>query len=43
MSTQKSLKEFEQIYNDTYDNVLKYVICKSNNLNDVDDIIQETY
>ncbi len=43
MSSQKNLKKFEQIYNETYDNVLKYVICKCRNLSDVDDIIQETY
>jgi RNA polymerase sigma-70 factor (ECF subfamily) len=43
MSAHKSLKIFEQIYNETYNNTLKYVICKCNNLSDVDDIIQETY
>lgn len=43
MSTRKSLKLFEQIYDETYTNTLKFVICKCNNLNDVDDIIQETY
>lgn len=43
MSTQKSLKIFEQIYNETYNNTLKYTICRCSNLNDVDDIMQETY
>lgn len=43
MSTQKLLKKFERIYQDTYKHTLKYIICKCNNLNDVDDIIQETY
>ena len=43
MSTQKFLKKFEKIYNETYNNTLKYVICKCNDLDDVDDIIQETY
>lgn len=43
MSTRKSLKIFEQIYNETYKNTLKYVICRCSNLNDADDIIQETY
>lgn len=43
MSTQKPLKTFEQIYNDTYNTTLKYIICRCSNLNDVDDIIQETY
>ncbi len=43
MSTRKVLKLFEKIYNETYKEVLKFVICKCNNLNDVDDILQETY
>lgn len=43
MSTQKFLKNFEKIYNKTYNNTLKYIICKCSNFNDVDDIIQETY
>ena len=43
MSTRKSLKLFEQIYNETYNNTLKYIVCKCNNLNDIDDIIQDTY
>lgn len=43
MSTRKTLKKFEQIYNDTYTHTLRYVISKCNNFNDVDDIVQETY
>ena len=43
MSTQKILKEFEIIYKNTYNKILKYVICKCSNLDDVNDIIQETY
>ena len=43
MSTQKFLKNFEQIYKETYDTTLKFVICKCNSFDDVDDIIQETY
>ncbi len=43
MSTQKILKKFEQIYGETYKNVLQYVISKCGNINDVEDIIQETY
>ena len=43
MSTQKILKEFEEIYKNTYNTILKYVICKCSNLDDVNDIIQETY
>ncbi len=43
MSNQKILKEFEKIYSETHNDILKYIICKCNNINDVDDIIQETY
>ena len=43
MSTHKTLKEFEKIYEETYNTTLKYVICKCSNLDDVNDIIQETY
>ena len=43
MSTQKILKEFEIIDKNTYNKILKYVICKCSNLDDVNDIIQETY
>lgn len=43
MSTKNFLKNFEKIYNETYSNTLRYIICKCTNLNDVDDIIQETY
>lgn len=43
MSARKTLKLFEKIYNETYNNTFKYVICKCNNLNNVDDILQDTY
>ncbi len=43
MSTHKILKEFEQIYAETYNLILKYVILKCSDLDDVNDIIQETY
>ena len=43
MSTRKTLRIFEKIYNETYNNTLKYIICRCSNLSDVDDIIQETY
>lgn len=43
MSTQNVLKKFEKIYEDTYNTTLKYVICKCYNLDDVNDIMQETY
>ena len=43
MSTQKILKEFEKTYQKTYHTTLKYIICKCSNLDDVNDIVQETY
>ena len=36
-------KDFEEIYNNTYEIVLKFAIIKSNNIDDVKDIIQDTY
>lgn len=34
---------FDKIYNDTYQKVLKYVICKCSNIEDVKDIVQNIY
>lgn len=34
---------FEEIYQSTYKRTLKYIICKCANLEDVNDLIQETY
>ena len=36
-------KDFEEIYNNTYEIVLKFAIIKCNNIDDVNDIIQDTY
>lgn len=36
-------KEFNEVYSDTYEHVLKYVICHCSNISDINDIIQETY
>lgn len=38
-----NLKQFEKIYDKTYNKTLKYIICKCSNIEDVNDIIQETY
>lgn len=35
--------EFTRIYEETYDDVLKYVVCHCARLDDVNEIIQETY
>lgn len=43
MSSKKVIKKFEKIYKETYDNTLKYIISRCYNINEVDDIIQETY
>ena len=43
MSTQITLNNFEEIYNITYNNTLKYIVIHCNNLEDVNDIIQDTY
>ena len=39
----ENLKEFNKIYDETYFDVLRYVIIKCHNVNDTNDIIQETY
>ena len=43
MINQINLERFEGIYNKTYNKILKYVICHCSNIEDVNDIIQETY
>lgn len=43
MSTQIYRKDFEKIYKDTYNKVLRYVVIKCRNIDDINDIIQETY
>ena len=36
-------KDFEEIYDNTYNILLKFIIIKCNKIEDVNDIIQETY
>ena len=38
MSTLIKLNNFEKIYNKTYNKVLRYIICKCQNLEDVNEI-----
>lgn len=38
-----SIHDFEHIYNEQYNNTLKYIIIKTNSLSCVNDIIQDTY
>ena len=43
MTGQNNLERFNEIYENTYQSVLKYVVCKCANLSDVNDIVQEVY
>lgn len=43
MSNRAILNNFNEIYDKTYTNTLKYVILHCNDLDDVNDIIQDTY
>lgn len=43
MGTHITKETFEFLYNNTYKNVLRYTICHCRNLDDVNDIIQDTY
>lgn len=43
MIDQISLEKFNEIFDKTYNNVLKFVVCKCSNMDDVNDIVQEIY
>jgi len=43
MINQETLKTFENLYSETYNNVLKYVVVNCSNIEDVKDIVQNTY
>ena len=43
MSTQLTSENFQQIYNTSYQRVLRYIICKCSNMEDVNDLVQDTY
>lgn len=43
MSAQLSLENFEEIYNSTYSKTLSYIVCKCSNIEDVNDLLQDTY
>jgi len=43
MASKENLKKFNSIYDETYYDILKYVIIKCHNVNDANDIIQEVY
>lgn len=43
MASQVNLEKFNDIYDKTYSDVMKYVIVKCHNINDANDIIQDVY
>ena len=43
MIDQLNLKQFDSIYEKTYNQVRKYIVCNCSNMDDVNDIIQESY
>ena len=43
MASQSNLKKFNNIYDKTYSDILKYIIIKCHNVNDANDIIQDVY
>ena len=43
MASQNNLRKFNKIYDETYSDVLRYVIIKCHNINDANDILQDTY
>ena len=43
MSTLITINKFEETYNKTYNNLLRYMVCKCQNLDDVNELVQETY
>ena len=43
MTSQENLLKFNDIYEETKEDILKYIIIKCHNINDVNDIMQDTY
>ena len=43
MIDQLYLKQFNKIYDETYNQVLKFIVCRCSNMDDINDIIQDTY
>lgn len=43
MASQETLKKFNELYENTYNDISKYVVCNCNNIEDVKDIIQNIY
>lgn len=43
MTSQENLKKFNKIYDETYSDILNFIVIKCHNFNDANDILQETY
>ena len=43
MSTHITLESFEEIYSKSYKKTLTYIMCNCSNIDDINDIIQDTY
>lgn len=43
MIDQKTLNEFDKLYENTYSDISKYVVCNCSNIKDVEDIVQNIY
>jgi len=43
MIDQETLNTFDNLYNESYQSVLKYVVCNCSNIEDVKDIVQNIY
>lgn len=43
MTSQETLNKFNSLYNSTYNDISKFVVCNCNNIEDVKDILQEIY
>lgn len=43
MISEETLNTFDKLFNESYPNVLKYVICNCSNIEDVKDVVQSVY
>lgn len=43
MISQKALEKFDEVYNESYRDISRYVVVSSNNIGDVQDILQNIY
>jgi RNA polymerase sigma factor, sigma-70 family len=43
MTSQKALEKFDKVYNESYRDISRYVVVSSNNIGDVQDILQNIY